>query len=76
MSIHITKYADQTKNGVLSHQKITKPRLSAVKQADIIYHIAELRKLLGSSKDKAAHTVQLVFTSDKHESVILFQENE
>lgn len=50
--------------------KRSKPRLSASKKTEVAELITALRDILGSTADKKAHTVQIVFTSEKHESVL------
>ena len=50
----------------------TKPRLSAAKKEELAEIMGRLRSLVGKQVDKDAHTVQIVFTSEKHESVLTF----
>ena len=52
--------------------KRSKPRLSASKKEEVAQLLTSLRDILGTHTDKKAHTVQIVFTSEKHESVLTF----
>ena len=58
---------DCTKNGK------SKPRLSEEKRVRLVHLMTELRALIGRPLDTTAHTVQIVFTSDKHESAVTIQ---
>ncbi len=51
----------------------TKPRLSAAKKEELSEIMSRLRFLVGTAQDTKAHTVQIVFTSDKVESVLTIQ---
>lgn len=50
----------------------SKPRLSASKKAEISDLVRILREKLGTTIDREAHTVQIVFTGEKNETVITF----
>lgn len=45
-------------------------RLNKVKKEEINGILLTLRNLLGTRADKDAHTVQIVFTGDKNETVL------
>ena len=55
--------------------KRTKPRLSAAKKEELMQIMQRLRFLVGTAQDTKAHTVQIVFTSDKTENVVTLTEN-
>lgn len=48
----------------------SRPLMSVDKKNELMHLMQQLRHLLGKQIDKEAHTVQIVFTSDEHESVV------